>query len=139
MSFYDIPETGSFSAKFLKSGSPGSTAVYDTYSIPVDFDTYYAQPTVQYAGNTADGLKQILIQKYLALFRHSGLEGYYQYRRTGVPVFTTGPGTGNGTRIAMRFQYFGSEQTANATNYKAALQSQFGGNDDINALMWILK
>jgi len=73
------------------------------------------------------------------MFRHSGLESYYSQRRTGVPVFTTGPGTGNGSRIALRFQYPTSEITANAVNYKAALQSQFGGNDDINGLMWILK
>jgi hypothetical protein len=79
-----------------------------------------------------------LKQKYVALFRHSGLEGYYQNRRTGVPEFTTGPGTGNGTRIAKRFKYFGSESTANATNYQAALQLQFAGNDDINASMWII-
>jgi len=73
------------------------------------------------------------------MFRHSGLESYYSQRRTGIPVFTTGPGTGNGSRIALRVQYPISEITSNAANYKAALQSQFGGNDDINGLMWILK
>jgi hypothetical protein len=56
-----------------------------------------------------------------------------------VPAFTTGPGTGNSERIAMRFQYPASERTANTTNYKKALQDQFGGNDDINAVMWIIK
>ncbi len=93
---------------------------------------------VQYAGG-ATGLTQILQQKYLALFRHSGLESYFTYRRTGVPTFTTGPGTDNGQRIALRFQYPSSERTANTTNYNAALQSQYGGNDDINGIMWLLK
>jgi hypothetical protein len=83
-------------------------------------------------------LTQVLKQKYIALFRHSGLESYFNYRRTGVPVFTTGPGTGNSSRIALRFKYPGSEATANQENYHAALQSQFGGNDDINGVMWIL-
>lgn len=139
MKFYGIPESGTFTAYFLKSGSPGSTGVYNTYNVNFDFATYYAQSSVTYAGNNATGLDQILKQRYLALFRHSGLEAYFQNRRTGVPVFTTGPGTGNGSRIAKRFQYFGSELTSNADNYKAALQSQYAGNDDINGVMWILK
>jgi hypothetical protein len=122
---------------------PGSTDVkvpgnYDTYSIPVDYLAYYAQASVKYAGG-ATGLTQILQQKYLALFRHSGLEAYYNYRRTGVPTFTTGPGTGNGGRIAQRFRYPDSERSANTTNYQAALQSQYGGNDDINGMMYVLK
>jgi len=138
--FYNIPESGSFVAYFLKSGSPGSTnVVYNKYNIPVDFNAYYSQTAVQYAGNNATGLTQILNQRYLALFRHSGLESWFTYRRTGVPAFTTGPGTGNSGRIAMRFQYPTSERTANTTNYTQALQSQFSGNDDINGLMWIAK
>ncbi len=136
--FYGIPETGSFTAYFLKSGSPGSSAAYSTETVNADFDTYYNQASVKYAGGTT-GLTQILQQKYLALFRHSGLEAYYQNRRTGVPTFTTGAGTGNSGRIPLRFQYPSNEQTANTTNYKAALQTQYGGNDDINGTMWLLK
>src|SRR6185312_9519610 len=137
---YNIPATGSFTAYFYRPGSSDVKALsnYDTYPINTDWATYYGQASVKYAGG-ATGLTQILQQKYLALFRHSGLESYFTYRRTGVPTFTTGPGTGNGQRIAWRFQYPGSERTANTTNYKAALQSQYSGNDDINGVMWILK
>jgi hypothetical protein len=141
MSFYGIPATGGFTAYFYRPGSTDVTNItknYDTYTIAFDFPTYYAQPSVKYAGG-ATGLTQILQQKYLALFRHSGLEAYFTYRRTGVPTFTTGPGTDNGQRIAQRFQYPASERTSNAANYNAALQSQYGGNDDINGTMWILK
>jgi len=141
MASYGIPANGTFTAYFYRPGSTTGVAVasnYDTYPIAVNWNTYYAQPLVQYAGG-ATGLKQILQQKYLALFRHSGLESYYTYRRTGVPVFTAGPGTDNGQRIAQRFQYPLVERTANSANYNKALQSQYGGNDDINAAMWILK
>lgn len=134
--FYNIPNSGSMSVYFLHPGA--SLGTYDTYTVNVDFDTYYNQPEVKYAGG-ATGLTQILQQRYLALFRHSGLESYFTYRRTGVPAFTTGPGTGNSSRIAMRFQYPSIEKTANSKNYQAALQSQFGGNDDINGKMWLLK
>lgn len=139
--YYGIPTgTGSFTAYFYRPGSTSTANLsnYDTYNINVNFATYYNQAAIKYATGTT-GLTQILQQKYLALFRHSGLESYFTYRRTGVPTFTTGPGTGNGGRIALRFQYPASERTSNAENYNKALGSQYGGNDDINAVMWILK
>jgi hypothetical protein len=137
LAFYNIPESGTMPVYFLHPGA--SLGNYDTYSAVVDFNSYYSQPTVKYAGNNAAGLAEILNQRYLALFRHSGLESYFTYRRTGVPTFTTGPGTGNSGRIAMRFKYSSGEQTANTTNYQSALQAQYAGNDDINAMMWLLK
>lgn len=147
MSFYGIPLSGNLNVYFLHPGA--SLGIYDTYTVPVDFNAYYNQADIKYNGNTTTGLKQILEQRYLALFRHSGLESYFTYRRTmadpnlkamgGVPKFQTGPGTGNSGRIASRFQYSSNERTANASNYNTALGKQFGGNDDINALMWILK
>jgi len=140
---YSIPTgTGAFTAYFYHptTNSKGVTdgTSYNTYQVSVNWDTYYAQALVKYASG-ATGLKQILQQKYLALFRHSGLESYFTYRRTGVPTFTTGPGTGNGTRIPLRFEYPTSERTVNAVNYNKALSNQYGGSDDINATMWILK
>jgi hypothetical protein len=140
MASYGLPTSGTYTAYFYRPGSTDVTATstYDTYNVPVNFATYYAQPSVQYATGAA-GLTKILQQKYLALFRHSGLEAYYNYRRTGVPTFTTGPGTGNGGRIAQRFQYPTSERTANTSNYQTALQNQYSGNDDINGVMYLLK
>lgn len=140
MASYGIPVSGTFTAYFYKPGAAGVSIAsnYDSYAINFDFPTWYSNASIQYASGTV-GLTQILQQKYLAMFRHSGLESYYSQRRTGTPVFTTGPGTGNGSRIALRFQYPTSEITANAVNYKAALQSQYAGNDDINGIMWILK
>jgi len=137
MDFYNIPETGNLTVYFLHPGA--SLGTYDNYTVPVDFNTYYNQASVKYAGNTGTGLTQVLSQRYIALFRHSGLESYFTYRRTGVPDFNKGPGTGNGTRIAMRFKYPGSEQTSNKKNYQDALQKQFNGNDDINGMMWIIQ
>ena len=140
MASYGIPESGSFIAYFYRPGSTSVTSLsnYDTFNIPVDFNSYYNQSGVKYVQG-ATGINQILQQKYLALFRHSGLESYFTYRRTGIPAFTTGPGTGNGNRIALRFKYPSAERTSNAKNYQAALSSQFAGNDDINGVMWILK
>ncbi len=134
---YNVPVKGAMTVYFLKPGA--SLGTYNTYSVDVDLDNYYSQPVIKYAGNNVTGLAQILDQKYLALFRHSGLESFYQNRRTGIPVFTTGPGTGNSGRIPLRFKYPSSELSANTDNYNAALKKQFGGNDDINGKMWILQ
>lgn len=137
ISFYGIPvnEPGTFN-KVYPYNAPGSA----TYAIPFDFEgSYYQQPSVKYAGDNETGLKQILLQKYLAFFQNSGWEAYFNYRRTGVPVFLTGTGTGNGGRIPTRFQYPTNEQTTNTANWKEAIQRQFGGIDDINALMWLIQ
>ena len=141
MAFYDIPESGDMMVHFFKPGAGiGDANPYNVYTVPVDWDTYYNQASVKYAGNNATGLTQILQQKYLALYRHSGLESYFTYRRTGVPTFGVGPGTGNSGRIAMRFQYPSNEKTTNPDNFSAALKNQgYGDNDDINGIMWILK
>ena len=104
-----------------------------------DVAAYLAQTEVAYAGDNADGLEQILLQKYLVFFQNSGWEAFYNQHRTGVPAFHIGPGTGNGERIPKRFQYPASERTTNTANYDAAVQSQFGGADDINADMWLLQ
>jgi hypothetical protein len=102
---------------------------------------YLAQPLVGYKGNNADGLAQILEQRYLALFQQAGLESYFHWRRTGAPTFAFGgPGTGNSGLIPRRFQYPTSERDNNSANYEAALQRQFGNaNDNVNDELWITK
>ncbi|GAB2837173.1 RagB/SusD family nutrient uptake outer membrane protein [Ferruginibacter profundus] len=134
--FYGIAN-GNNTVYFQKPG--GTLSDYNTYTINYDWATYYAQPSVKYAGNTATGLNQIITQKYLGFYQNSGWEAYYNWRRTGVPTFHTGPGNGNSNRIALRFQYPTSEKSINSTNVNSAIQNQFAGQDDINARIWVIK
>lgn len=134
--FFGIKE-GANTVVFQKPG--GTLAESVSYSINFNFDTYYAQPAVKYAGNNSNGLRQILLQKYLAMYQNSGAEGYYNWRRAGIPDFHVGPGTGNSQRIALRYQYPSGERAVNKANVESAISSQYGGVDDINAKMWILK
>jgi hypothetical protein len=113
--------------------------VKKVYTVSFPFSDYFNQPLVKYKGNNTDGLNQILLQKYLGFARNSGLQGYFQWRRTGVPTFSTGPGNGNGGVIPLRFQYPTNETTTNSANLAAALQSQFGGSDNIFAKIWLIK
>lgn len=132
LSFYGVP-----------ADAPGTVAkTYKglSYTIHFDFENnYYQQAAIKYKGDNANGLEQILTQKYLAFFQNSGREAYYNWRRTNVPVFLTGTGTGNSGVIPKRYQYPSSERTTNGDNWKATLQNQFGGNDDINGSMWLIK
>jgi len=134
--FYGVVD-GDNTVTFVRNGATGP-GDYVSYTVPFSFTEYFAQPSVAYDGNTETGLNQILTQKYLAFARNSGLEGYYQWRRTGVPEFLTGSGTGNSGVIPLRFQYPSDELSTNTANYNAAVQSQYGGDDNINAAMWIL-
>lgn len=130
--FYGIPvdAAGTFSKVYKNTN----------YTIPFDFDgVYYTQASVKYKGDNADGLKQILLQKYLAFFQNSGWEAFFNWRRTGVPEFSVGVGTGNSGAIPKRFQYPSSERTTNGENWNAAVTAQFGGDDSINGAMWLIK
>ncbi len=133
--FYGIND-GANTVSFLRTLAPGD---YINYNITFNYNDYFAQPLVNYAGNNAAGLNQILLQKYLSMARNSGLEAYYQWRRTGVPTFLVGSGVGNSGIIPQRYQYPDKELQTNETNVKAAVQSQYGGNDNINAKMWIVQ
>jgi hypothetical protein len=133
--FYGIKD-GDNTVTLRKADGTGNLV----YTVPFSFATYFNQPAVKYKGDNADGLSQIITQKYLAYFRNSGLQGYYLWRRTGLPTFDIGAGTGNGNKIPKRFQYPNNEISVNGTNLSAAITSQFGGaGDDINADIWLVK
>jgi hypothetical protein len=138
--FYGL-KAGNNDVFFIKAGgSPTNAADYNKYTINYDWASYYAQSSVLYGGNNATGLNQILTQKYLAFFANSSWEAYNNYLRTGIPTFAAGgPGTGNSGLLPKRFQYPTSERSTNGTNWTAAVQSQYAGNDNINATMWLLK
>jgi hypothetical protein len=123
-------------ADWYAKGIAASMAFYDITDATVLGD-YLAQPEVALkSGN--DGITQILEQKYIALFQHSGLESYFTWRRSGVPEFTQGVGTGNSGVIPRRYQYPTSERDNNSKNYTDALKKQFGTEEDnINSKLWI--
>jgi len=105
------------------------------------FDVTTFLTNVSYTGDNAAGLSQILTQKYVSFFINSGFESLYQWRRTGIPAFLEG-GVGVGTptnKIPLRWQYPVDETVYNSANNKAALTSQYGGVDDVNAKMWLIK
>ena len=122
----------------LTVGDVGGTTVG---TVTVDINSFLANANVAYAGDNATGLNQILTQKYVALFQNSGWEAFYNWRRTGVPTFAQGGGgigTANGM-IPRRWEYPQDEINFNSANYTKAIQSQFGGKDDLTQDTWLTK
>lgn len=93
-------------------------------------------------GTTPDRLKQIWMQSYLAGYFHMAGDAYFEFRRTGYPAYPINPDTNLNTqsdKIPMRWMYPNSENNYNKEELKAALERQWGGVDDVNNIMWILK
>ena len=134
-SFYGIAE-GANTMTYSKSGARDAADLVK-YSVSFNFNTFYEQSSVKY--DAASGIEKIISQKYAAFFMNSGMEAYFNWRRTGFPAFSSGVGNGNSNRIALRWIYPATERTANATNYTAAITSQYAGKDDINDQMWLVK
>ena len=108
------------------------------YSISeADAEDYLQQPVVAF--NAANALPQIWIQKYIAMFMNSGWEPFIEHRRTGLPTFNVGPGTYNNMMVPKRWQYPQSEYDYNPGNVQQAVAEQYGGDDDINEEMWLIK
>ncbi|HEX2533843.1 MAG TPA: SusD/RagB family nutrient-binding outer membrane lipoprotein [Chitinophagaceae bacterium] len=91
--------------------------------------TLLEHPDVQY--DPARGLEQIATQRWIHLFMH-GFEAWAEWRRTGYPELIS-PG---GTPVPRRQGYPVEEGFNNGTNYREAIQRQFGGTDALTGRVW---
>ncbi|OQP54550.1 hypothetical protein A4H97_21510 [Niastella yeongjuensis] len=105
-------------------------------------NTYLQQAKVKFATSTDDKLRQVWIQQYLSLFLQAPYSAYYEYRRTGYPVFTINPASNLNTptnKIPQRYLYPQSELDYNKEHVVEAIQRQYNGDDNVNNPMWILQ
>ena len=139
MAFYGIDVTKKdFSTFFLPPGNNSLTQVV-SYPFSFDFNVWYAQDSVKLSGDMAIAVRQIVKQKYIASFENSGLESYFNWRRTGAPAFDGGSGVGNNGIVPVRMSYPVTEQVQNAASWKAAVTDQGFTGDDLNQKMWLIK
>ena len=125
--------TGGDAQSLYEQGIQASMEQYDQ-SMP---DGYLSQPGVAYpTGNQQAAIDRINKQKWIALF-YTGLEGWFNWRRTGTPDIAPSVENVNQDQIPVRFRYPESEQSLNAENYQAALDEQ--GDNNINTTMWLLE
>ncbi|MDN3689989.1 SusD/RagB family nutrient-binding outer membrane lipoprotein [Cyclobacterium jeungdonense] len=93
---------------------------------------YYSQGTVAYTGSQEEKLEKIGTQKWIALF-FNGLEGWFDWRRTGIPEIEPGPAAYIET-VPVRFMYPTGVQALNKENYEQAVSVQ--GQDRITTRVW---
>lgn len=109
-----------------------------SYGIDVSVsDAYFLQPGVAYTGSSDEKLDRIYLQKWISLY-FTGLEAWFDWRRTGKPQIIPGANNLNENKVPVRFIYPVSEQSLNQTNRAEAVTRQ-GGTDNINTLVWIAK
>lgn len=78
-------------------------------------------------------MQKIHLQKYYALYL-TDMQQWFEYRRTGKPVLPQGPGLRNNGVMPARMPYPVYVQSANPTNYTAAVAAQ--GPDVISTPVW---
>lgn len=129
--------------QFVANNTPDNADFHHNRKITAEYITaYLASPKVKLSGTPEQQLEKIITQRYLGTFLQAGFDGYFENRRTGYPIFPVNPLSNNNTdkdKIPVRWMYPDSEINYNNDNLTKAIQSQYGGNDDYNQKMWLLK
>ncbi|ANH81553.1 hypothetical protein A8C56_11730 [Niabella ginsenosidivorans] len=133
-----IQSSMSFLANYTPAGYNHGIAMDAAY-----IASYPASAAVALTGSTDNQIKQIITQKYLAGFLQGvDYNAWYENRRTGYPAFVLNSATNRNTpsdKFPVRWLYPQAELDHNGDNVAAAIQSQYGGVDDANQVMWLLK
>lgn len=126
----EAAQRGMISGKASDYYDKGIQASFDFYGVTPPAN-YMNQAGVAYSAST--GLQQIATQKWIALF-FNGLQGWFEWRRTGYPHIKPGVDNLNNNIIPVRYQYPNQEQLLNSANYKQAVQAQ--GPNSIDTKVW---
>jgi hypothetical protein len=99
--------------------------------------------TVALTGSTEQQIAQVITQKCVASFLQGNkYQGWFENRRTGYPVFKLNASTNlnsPSTNFPLRWLYPSNELSYNSANLSLAVASQYGGSDDVNQTIWLLK
>lgn len=136
---------------YYESGVKAALATYMTvdpsfvHGNPIT-DSYidgYFTGNAAFASDVTDQLHQIWLQRYLLQFMQDPISAFFLERRTGYPVIPINPATSlnvnDPNALPVRWLYPASELNYNKSNLIDALNRQYGGVDDINGKMWLLK
>ena len=129
--------------KFIADNTPDDVIYHSGRPITDNYiDQYLQKEIIKLHGDFENQLKQIITQKYLAYYMQYPMDAYYEYRRTGYPVFPVNSATNRNTdknKIPVRWMYPIREYDYNKESVEDAVQRQYEGIDDYNKLMWILR
>lgn len=131
------------SMNFIAENTPDDTLYHNGRKITKGvIDTYLNNSTIWLGADKNKNIEKIMTQLYLASFFQHPYDPYYNYRRTGYPLWPIDPNTNMNTDqkiIPLRWMYPQSEYSYNKENVEKAVARQFGGTDDFNKPMWIIQ
>lgn len=116
---------------YYSSRIPGNYTMPTAASV-IPSPSYYSQDAVAYTGSTAERLEKIWTQKWFSLF-NSSYEGWFHWRRTGVPTITAGITTDG--YVPVRMIYPLSARSANPAQLDIAISAQ-GSDLDTTPVWW---
>ncbi|CAM3851204.1 SusD/RagB family nutrient-binding outer membrane lipoprotein [Sphingobacterium prati] len=132
------------SMKFAADNTPNQ----DQYTHKMFMDATYISAAIatygqEFPQEIEKQIAEIILQKYLASYLQLSYTPYYDYRRTGYPVWKVNPSSSMNSeatdKIPVRWKYKDREYNYNSENVKEAVKRQFNGVDDPNQSMWLLK
>lgn len=110
------------------------TASMQQWGVPAaQITAYLGQAGVAYQGGAA-GLKQIAVQKWIALYGDGG-NAWAEWRRTCQPSTIVAGPAAIINFVPRRFEYSQTEYSVNGDNVQAAI-TQMGGPDNFGTRMW---
>ena len=130
--------------KFAADNTPNQ----DQYTHKMFMDATYISAAIatygqEFPQEIGKQIAEIILQKYLASYLQLSYTPYYDYRRTGYPVWKVNPSSSMNSeatdKIPVRWKYKDREYNYNSENVKEAVKRQFNGVDDPNQSMWLLK
>jgi hypothetical protein len=98
------------------------------------YDAYIALPAVAYT--PATGYAKIMTEKWVHAYLNHSWEAWNDWRRTGFPVLTPAVDAVDSRGIPFRIGYPANEATLNGENYKAAVSSVGGTDDNYGKIWW---
>jgi hypothetical protein len=126
---------------YLRSGDEPKALTALSRGISANMDKMGITSYATYLTNNAsftglitfeEKLRRIIEQKYIAMYGHSVIESWVDYRRTGYPVLTPVANANSSffsagvTSIPVRYLYPQSERSTNFENYQEAIDRQEG-------------
>jgi len=113
----------------------GVTASYTMWDLTTAQATaYLAGANVDYTLGT-NQLEKIRLQRYIALYP-DGVQGWSEWRRTGVPTLTPAQDALNDGTIPRRLKYGSNDYNTNALNLQAAIALLTGGDTEKSRVWW---
>jgi len=131
------------SMEFVASYTPNDAKYHHNRIINDEYITgYLSSREARYPDNLNEQIDRIITQKYIAHFLQVPYNGFFEYRRTGIPYIPINPASNRNIpsdKMPLRWMYPTDEKSYNSDNLNEAIQRQYNGTDSYIGVMWILQ